>query len=148
MSSMELAEAINELMESFDPYEYRDSIENPETNIQEISSDISDGNKVKYEKILKDIAINDEDLSVKAGVLLERLKSYNSERTDLEKVVPVKEQKKEQVTAVVLDEKVLTESVEKCGEKLSIHERLRRNKEKLEKKQLECLQKKNSELGR
>ena len=90
MSTEQLAEALDEIAEAFDPYEYRDNVEPGENTIQEVMLDLQSGNMHSYISYLKDIMEEECDLSVRAGVLIERLKSYESELPkDMEPMVYV-----------------------------------------------------------
>ena len=90
MSTEQLAEALDEIAEAFDPYEYRDNVEPGENTIQEVMLDLQSGNTHSYISYLKDIMEEECDLSVRAGVLIERLKSYESELPkDMEPMVYV-----------------------------------------------------------
>ena len=79
MSTEQLAEALDEIAEAFDPYEYRDNVEPGENTVQEVMLDLQSGNTHSYISYLKDIVEEECDLSVRAGVLIERLKSYEPE---------------------------------------------------------------------
>ena len=79
MSTEQLAEALDEIAETFDPYEYRDNVELGENTVQGVMLDLQSGNTHSYISYLKDIVEEESDLSVRAGVLIERLKSYEPE---------------------------------------------------------------------
>ena len=90
MTTEQLAEALDEIAEAFDPYEYRDNVEMGENTIQEVMLDLRSGNIHYYVSYLKDIVDEKCDLSVRAGVLLERLKAYEPELPkDIEPMVYV-----------------------------------------------------------
>ena len=90
MTTEQLAEALDELAEAFDPYEYRDNVEIGENTVQEVMLDLRSGNIHSYISYLKDIVDEECDLSVRAGVLIERLKSYEPELPkDMEPMVYV-----------------------------------------------------------
>ena len=90
MTTEQLAEAMDEIAEAFDPYEYRDNVEMGENTIQEVMLDLRSGNIHYYVSYLKDIVDEECDLSVRAGVLLERLKAYEPELPkDIEPMVYV-----------------------------------------------------------
>ena len=79
MTTEQLAEAMDEIAEAFDPYEYRDNVEMGENTVQEVMLDLQSGNIHYYVSYLKDIVDEECDQSVRAGVLLERLKAYEPE---------------------------------------------------------------------
>ena len=73
MNTEQLAEALDEIAEAFDPYEYRDNVELGENTVQEVMLDLRSGNIHSYISYLKDIVDEECDQSVRAGVLIERL---------------------------------------------------------------------------
>ena len=79
MATEQLAEALDEIAEAFDPYEYRDNVEPGENTVQEVMLDLRSGNIHSYISYLKDIVDEECDQSVRAGVLIERLKAYEPE---------------------------------------------------------------------
>ena len=79
MTTEQLAEALDEIAEAFDPYEYRDNVEIGENTVQEVMLDLRSGNIHSYISYLKDIVDEECDQSVRAGVLIERLKAYEPE---------------------------------------------------------------------
>ena len=86
----QLAEALDEIAEAFDPYEYRDNVERGENTVQEVMLDLQSGNIHYYISYLKDIVDEEYDMSVRTGVLLERLKAYEPELPkDIEPMVYV-----------------------------------------------------------
>ena len=90
MTTEQLAEALDEIAEAFDPYEYRDNVEMGENTVQEVMLDLQSGNIHYYVSYLKDIVDEECDLSVRTGVLLERLKAYEPEiPKDMEPMVYV-----------------------------------------------------------
>ena len=90
MTIEQLAEAMDEIAEAFDPYEYRDNVEMGENTVQEVMLDLQSGNIHYYVSYLKDIVDEECDLSVRAGVLMERLKAYELELPkDMEPMVYV-----------------------------------------------------------
>ena len=90
MTTEQLAEALDEIAEAFDPYEYRDNVEMGENTVQEVMLDLRSGNIHSYISYLKDIVDEECDLSVRAGVLIERLKAYEPELPkDMEPMVYV-----------------------------------------------------------
>ena len=74
MTTDQLPEALDEIAEAFDPYEYRDNVEMGENTVQEVMLDLQSGNIHYYVSYLKDIVDEECDLSVRAGILMERLK--------------------------------------------------------------------------
>ena len=90
MTTEQLAEALDEIAEAFDPYEYRDNVEMGENTVQEVMLDLQSGNIHYYVSYLKDIVDEECDLSIRAGVLMERLKAYEPELPkDMEPMVYV-----------------------------------------------------------
>ena len=90
MNTEQLAEALDEIAEAFDPYEYRDNVEMGENTVQEVMLDLRSGNIHSYISYLKDIVDEECDQSVRAGVLIERLKAYKPELPkDMEPMVYV-----------------------------------------------------------
>ena len=90
MTTEQLAEALDEIAEAFDPYEYRDNVEIGENTVQEVMLDLRSGNIHSYISYLKDIVDEECDQSVRAGVLIERLKAYEPELLkDMEPMVYV-----------------------------------------------------------
>ena len=90
MTTEQLAEALDEIAEAFDPYEYRDNVEMGENTVQEVMLDLRSGNIHSYISYLKDIVDEECDLSVRAGVLMERLKAYEPDLPkDMEPMVYV-----------------------------------------------------------
>ena len=80
MTTEQLAEALDEIAEAFDPYEYRDNVERGENTVQEVMLDLQSGNiHYYYVSCVKDIVDEESDLSVRADVLMERLKTYEPE---------------------------------------------------------------------
>lgn len=79
MTTEQLAEALDEIAEAFDPYEYRDNVETGENTVQEVILDLRSGNIHSYISYLKDIVDEECNQSVRAGVLIERLKAYEPE---------------------------------------------------------------------
>ena len=83
-------QALDEIAEAFEPYEYRDNVEMGENTVQEVMLDLRSGNIHSYISYLKDIVDEECDQSVRAGVLIERLKAYEPEiPKDMEPVVYV-----------------------------------------------------------
>ena len=90
MNTEQLAEALDEIAEAFDPYEYQDNVEMGENTVQEVMLDLRSGNIHSYISYLKDIVDEECDQSVRAGVLIERLKAYEPELPkDMEPMVYV-----------------------------------------------------------
>ena len=53
MTTEQLAEALDEIAEAFDPYEYRDNVEPGENTVQEVMLDLQSGNIHYYVSYLK-----------------------------------------------------------------------------------------------
>lgn len=69
---------------------YRDNVELGENTVQEVMLDLRSGNIHSYISYLKDIVDEECDQSVRAGVLIERLKAYEPELPkDMEPMVYV-----------------------------------------------------------
>ena len=86
MTTEQLAEALDEIAEAFD----RDNVEIGENTVQEVMLDLRSGNIHSYISYLKDIVDEECDQSVRAGVLMERLKAYEPELPkDMEPMVYV-----------------------------------------------------------
>ena len=68
MTTEQLAEALDEIAEAFDPYEYRDNVERGENTVQEVMLDLQSGNIYYYVSYLKDIVDEECDQSVRAGI--------------------------------------------------------------------------------
>ena len=90
MTTAQLADALDKIAEEFDPYGYRDHVESGENNIQEVMLNLRSGNIHSYISYLKDIIDEECDQSVRAGVLIERLKAYEPDLPkDMEPMVYV-----------------------------------------------------------
>ena len=90
MTTEQLADALDKIAEEFDPYGYRDHVEPGENTIQEVMLNLRSGNIHSYISYLKDIIDEECDQSVRAGVLIERLKTYEPELPkDMEPMVYV-----------------------------------------------------------
>ena len=90
MTTEQLADALDKIAEEFDPYGYRDHVEPGENTMQEIMLNLRSGNIHSYISYLKDIIDEECDQSVRAGVLIERLKAYEPELPkDMEPMVYV-----------------------------------------------------------
>ena len=90
MTTEQLADALDKIAEEFDPYGYRDHVEPGENTIQEVMLNLRSGNIHSYISYLKDIIDEECDQSVRAGVLIERLKAYDPEfPKDMEPMVYV-----------------------------------------------------------
>ena len=91
MTTEQLAEAVDEIAEAFDPYEYRDNVEIGENTVQEVMLDLRSGNIHSYISYLKDI-VDEEcdqmlhhfkgkiDIGTGNGGLLNQLKLQNEMR--------------------------------------------------------------------
>lgn len=64
MTTEQLAEALDEIAEAFELYEYRDNVEQGEDTVQEVMLDLQSGNTHSYISYLKDIVEEESDLSV------------------------------------------------------------------------------------
>lgn len=90
MTTEQLADALDKIAEEFDPYGYRDHVEPGENTMQEVMLNLRSGNIHSYISYLKDIVDEECDQSVRAGVLIERLKTYEAELPkDMEPMVYV-----------------------------------------------------------
>lgn len=90
MTTEQLADALDKITEEFDPYGYRDHVEPGENTIQEVMLNLRSGNIHSYISYLKDIIDEECDQSVRAGVLIERLKAYEPDLPkDMEPMVYV-----------------------------------------------------------
>lgn len=90
MTTEQLADALDKIAEEFDPYGYRDHVEPGENTVQEVMLNLRSGNIHSYISYLKDIIDEECDQSVRAGVLIERLKAYEPELPkDMEPMVYV-----------------------------------------------------------
>lgn len=78
MNADELAAALNTLAGDFDFYDYQDRF-NPEEDLEIIAAEIRCGNAHQYFSYLKDIVDTECKESLRAEVLLEKLKSYQPE---------------------------------------------------------------------
>lgn len=148
MDSMELAEAIDQLMQAFDQYDYRDSIDDSKENVYQIATELEAGNVKALEIGLKEVIENDDELTVRAAVLLERIKTYHIPEKDIVQVKQENGQQESSVMNRVCKDKQDSKFSEDLGKKLSIHEKIKQNKEKIRKGQVELLQKKTNDLGR
>ena len=70
-----IAFQIDRFSEDFDPYEYRDQVEDPAAHVQQIQSDLKDGNFEPYRTFLENSIIDapEEKYAVRAGTLLKAL---------------------------------------------------------------------------
>ena len=71
----EVAFKIDRFSEDFDPYEYRDQVEDTAAHVQQIQADLKDGNFEPYRTVLENAIIDapEEKDAVRAGVLLKAL---------------------------------------------------------------------------
>ena len=98
MTTEELAAALDEIAEDFDPYDYRDHVEPGQDTIQEVMLDLQSGNIGSYIAYLKDIVEEECEQSVRAGVLIERLKFYEPDlSSNIEPMVYVNYCEKEEL---------------------------------------------------
>ena len=86
METIQLAEALDEIAEAFDPYEYRDNVEMGENTVQEIMLDLQSGNIHYYVFYLKDAEKGDKmlhhfhgkiDIGSGNGGIISQLKMQN-----------------------------------------------------------------------
>lgn len=87
MTADELAVALNELAEDFDPYDYRDNFNPEEDMVETVALELRCGNAHIYMPFLKDVVEEECEESGKAAELLEKLKAYQPELP--ETAVPV-----------------------------------------------------------
>lgn len=76
MTTEHLAEELDALAEEFDPYEYRDNIQEDDSHIDDIINDLRNGKISGYMEFLQEVAEEDEDNSVVAEILMDYLKEY------------------------------------------------------------------------
>ena len=71
----EVAFKIDRFSESFDPYEYKDQVEDTATHVQQIQADLKNGNFEPYRTFLENAIIDapEEKDAVRAGALLKAL---------------------------------------------------------------------------
>ena len=79
MTVDELAVALNELAEDFDPYDYRDNFSPEEDMVETVALELRCGNAHMYMPFLKDVVEEECEESGKAAELLEKLKAYQPE---------------------------------------------------------------------
>lgn len=79
MTADELAAALNELAEDFDPYDYRDNFSPEEDMVETVALELRCGNAHIYMPFLKDVVEEECEESGKAAELLEKLKAYQPE---------------------------------------------------------------------
>jgi hypothetical protein len=83
---MELAIGLDRFMENYDPYEYRDRIDDREENIRELKESLSNGSTAAIQATLHDIvdcANTDDKERQKAAELLERVKEIASANKEI-----------------------------------------------------------------
>ena len=106
-----LAAEIDRFSNDFDPYEYKDTVDNWEVQVQNIADDIRSGNSADYKKYLGDVVSqsdNIEDVRKEAELLVklaeykplakvEELEEVNLNQIDnvLSNTVPKSEEKRE-----------------------------------------------------
>ena len=71
----EVAFKIDRFSEDFDPYEYKDQVEDTAAHVQQIQADLKDGNFEPYRTFLENAIIDapEEKDAVRAGALLKAL---------------------------------------------------------------------------
>lgn len=121
-----LAAEIDRFSSDFDPYEYKDTVENWEVQVQNIAADIRSGNSMDYKKYLGDVlsqSDNIEDVR-KAAELLIKLAEYKP----LAKVEELEEENLNQI------DNYLSNTVPKAEERKEIrnaeHERIEKEERK------------------
>lgn len=87
MTTEQLATALADIAKDYNPYEYFDTIEPGEDIVDTIMMDLKVGGAYQYISYLKDIVEDECEYSQKAGVLIERLKSYSFD--ELKEMEPV-----------------------------------------------------------
>lgn len=110
-----LAAEIDRFSNDFDPYEYKDTVDNWEVQVQNIAEDIRNGNSTDYKKYLGDIlsgSDNIEDVR-KAAELLIKLAEYKP----LAKVEELEEENLNQI------DNVLSNTVPKSESKKEVQNR-------------------------
>ena len=150
------------IAEAFDPYEYRDNVEMGENTVQEVMLDLQSGNIHYYVSYLKDIVDEECDLSVRAGVFMERLKAYEPELPkDMEPMVYVNYCEKSELgnprckKLSDLDSKTVEQDKAWYADrdpntnepKTTIHERLEINKRIIQEKQGKDKPERGADLG-
>lgn len=75
----ELAEKLDEFAQDYDLYEYRDSVDDPISNIQSLKNDIETGNTKEIMEFLRDVIDDSNEFAERAAKLeseLQELTSY------------------------------------------------------------------------
>ena len=85
MTAEELADALMNLAEEYDFYDYQDNLETVEEQKQRILMDLGYGNKAVYIRNLKEMIEDDAQEAPRAKLLLNRIESYEADK------YPVKE---------------------------------------------------------
>jgi len=78
----ELAFKLDRFAEDFDPYEYRDRVDDTEANVRQIQSDLQNGNFSEYRTFLENAIIDapEESTAELAGSLLKAIDKVQSEQ--------------------------------------------------------------------
>ena len=82
MTADELAEALDQLAEDFDPYDYHDNFSPEEDMVETVALELRCGYAHRYIPFLKDIIDEECEESPRAEELLEKLKAYQPEIPD------------------------------------------------------------------
>lgn len=128
---MKLAARLDEFADDFDPYGYRDEVEDREENIRSIARDIENGDLSGMKEMLQ-YAIEEETQAQEAAALLEQLTAYEKSEPSAPTVSELEEQVKTGKQISLLD---LANAVKKDAEnnrhkeKSSILARLKEGKQ-------------------
>lgn len=123
-----LAAEIDRFSNDFDPYEYKDTVDNWEVQVQNIAADIRSGNSADYKKYLGDILSESENIEDvrKAAELLIKLAEYKP----LAKVEELEEENLNQIDNVLSNTVPKSESKKEARnqeqERINEEERKRR----------------------
>ena len=109
---MELAARLDEFADDFDPYGYRDEVEDREENIRSIARDIENGDLSGMKEMLQ-YAIEEETQAQEAAALLEQLTAYEKPEPSAPTVSELEEQVKTGKQISLLD---LANAVKKDAE--------------------------------
>lgn len=127
-----LAVDLDDFAEKYDTYEYRDSVEDKEENIRDISTDLQKGSTVGIREWLQGVIDEEESAAdvKKAQSLLKRMDdlSERREKNPLAKVEELEEANYNQIDGLLNNQKP-----EKEAKGMSIMEKLAASREKIEK---------------
>lgn len=87
MTAEELADALMNLAEENDFYDYQDNFETTEEQKQRIVMDLGYGNKAIYIRNLKEMIEDDSQEAPRAKLLLNRIENYNSDQYPLKEPI-------------------------------------------------------------